>query len=389
VVAAILFLSFWTPGALAQTDYDNAIQSQQTQLDDLRRQAEQKWARARKYATEEKSVLLRLKKSEQALEASRRYIQGLEQREAIMEDEIRRTDKRLGTAHQNLEAKREALRRRVVHVHKHGRARSLEVLFTASTFPELMERSAFLARVLQQDRRLVTEVESHETEVQSTLNKLRVKREEIDRLQMEKESEKTRYENQRKTRQRDLEKARSQRAVNENAARDLEQAAKQMEAVLAELERKRMESQRRRDPVLVELDREDFRRNRGRLPWPVNGEVIGEYGRHVHPKYETVTLNNGIDIRAPIGTAVTGVGHGVVEMVQWLSGYGQSIIVNHGRGYYSIYAHLSAVQVVQGDRVAPGQVIGAVGDTGSLKGACLHFEVRNGSVAEDPRHWLR
>ena len=102
-------------------------------------------------------------------------------------------------------------------------------------------------------------------------------------------------------------------------------------------------------------------------------------------KYKTITLNNGVDIAAAIGTPVHSVGDGVVDLVQWISGYGQTVIVNHGRGFYTIYAHLSSVSVGEGDRVTPGQLIGASGDTGSLKGPCLHFEVREGGAAQDPQ----
>jgi murein DD-endopeptidase MepM/ murein hydrolase activator NlpD len=99
--------------------------------------------------------------------------------------------------------------------------------------------------------------------------------------------------------------------------------------------------------------------------------------------------NNGIDIRAPEGSAVRSVGDGRVEVSDWLPGYGQSIIVNHGQGYYSIYAHLSSSSVATGARVSAGQTIGTVGDSGSLKGACLHFEMRRGREAQNPESWLR
>ena len=76
-------------------------------------------------------------------------------------------------------------------------------------------------------------------------------------------------------------------------------------------------------------------------------------------------------------------------MSDWLPGYGQSVIVNHGQGYYSIYAHLGSSSVSTGSRVSAGQTLGTVGDSGSLKGPCLHFEVRRGREAQNPEVWLR
>jgi len=117
----------------------------------------------------------------------------------------------------------------------------------------------------------------------------------------------------------------------------------------------------------------------------VRGKVIEDYGLHTHPKFGTSTRNNGIDIQAPAGTPVRAVADGFVDYRDWLTGYGNCVILNHGKSYYTLYAHLSDVAVSTGQTVAGGDVIGTVGDTGSLKGPMLHFEVRHAASAVDPR----
>jgi len=382
-------LALLLAAAAGAGDVDRQIQDHRDQLKELKHQAAVKRAKAEQFADKEKGVLARLNKAEQAIDATRTYIRRLEEREAILGDDLRRTSAQLDIARRDLAAKREALHRRVRHTYMYGRARSLEVVFSASSFPQLLQRAAFLGRVLQQDRRLVADVKGREAGVERTLEDLKAKRAEVARLQTEKEREKKKFEALRKRRSRDLESVRGKRNANELAAEELERAASQLQEVLNELERRRLAAMNRDDRVLARLDRNNFGRNRGLLPWPVAGAVIGEFGRHVHPKYHTVTLNNGIDIQAPEGSAVHCVGDGVVDMVRWMDGYGLSVIVNHGRGFYTIYAHLSAVHVAKDDLVTPGQVIGAVGDTGSLKGTCLHFELREGATARDPRRWFR
>src|SRR5262249_18739918 len=139
------------------------------------------------------------------------------------------------------------------------------------------------------------------------------------------------------------------------AARELDAAAKRLQKVMADLE----EQRRRRlkegnDPLAIELDRNNFGANRGRLPWPAEGDIIGRFGLETHPEWGTQIRNNGIDIKAPEGSPVRCVGDGRVEVSDWLPGYGQSVIVNHGQGYYSIYAHLSSSSVSTGSRVSAG-----------------------------------
>ena len=126
----------------------------------------------------------------------------------------------------------------------------------------------------------------------------------------------------------------------------------------------------------------------GALPWPVEGRVLKPFGRSVHPEFKTVVMNKGVNIGAPLGTPIRAVAAGTVEYVDWLPGYGKCIIVDHGDGYYTLYAHASAIFPTQGSRVRPGEVIGEVGDTGSLNGSQLYFEIRQGKNPLDPSLWL-
>ena len=378
--------------AVAQTQpqsYDDAIRSQKQQLEALRKEAEATRARARELGKQEQGVLSKLNRAEQAIAATREYLRRLEERETLLEIDIQGTERELTKAQTLLAALREQLARQLRFSYMHGKARTLEVVFSAATFGQLLERGAFLSRVLHEDEKLILEVEEQQAKVEDTLARLRGKQQEVQELRDEKERERRQYESLKGERERDLVKVRSEKQEHERAARELEAAAKRMQGVIAELERKRLEALRRKSPVQDELDRNDFGKNRGRLPWPVEGEILDAFGRHEHPKYKTVTLNNGVDIAAPVGTPVRCVGDGVVDLVQWISGYGQTVIVNHGRGFYTIYAHLSSVSVREDDRVVPAQLIGASGDTGSLKGPCLHFEVREAGAAQDPAGWLR
>jgi murein hydrolase activator len=132
-----------------------------------------------------------------------------------------------------------------------------------------------------------------------------------------------------------------------------------------------------------------FAQNRGKLPWPAAGKLDVKFGQRVELSYGTVTAHNGIDVRAQTGAPVQAVGAGRVAYAGWLKGYGQLVIVDHGEHYHSLVAHLSRLDVEVGDEVDAGQVIGAVGDTGSLRGTVLYFELRERGVAVDPVPWLR
>jgi septal ring factor EnvC (AmiA/AmiB activator) len=127
---------------------------------------------------------------------------------------------------------------------------------------------------------------------------------------------------------------------------------------------------------------------RGRLGWPVAGKVVGDYGAQIHPRFGTKTFRHGIDIGVPEGTRIVAVAPGHVLYTGWFRGYGNLIILDHGGEYYTLYAHAADIRVTEGDEIRQGQVIGAVGDTGSLEGARLYFEVRHQGRPQDPTQWL-
>lgn len=389
LAAALAAVALPSLPAWSTSRVDQEIQDQKTQLEQLRRQAEAKRKKAREYAAQEKGVLERVNEAEEALAATRNYIRRLEAESGRVQAEIRQTVVDLSYAQDELTTRRTELVRRLRYSYMYSKARALEVIFSADSFPNLLQRTAFLNRVLNRDQKLVDAVAEREQAVKEKLARLEQQREELRVLEEQKADEKREFESLRTQRMRDLNAIRNQKAAHLSAAKELDAAAEEMERLLAELEKKRQEALRRNNPQLTELDANDFSKNRGRLPWPVSGDVITRFGRQLHPKYKTLTLSNGVDIAAPQGTAVRAVANGLVDLVQWLPGYGETVILNHGRGYYTIYGHLASVSVRQGDLLKPGDVLGAVGDTGSLKGVCLHFELRRGGSAQDPQDWLR
>jgi murein DD-endopeptidase MepM/ murein hydrolase activator NlpD len=128
---------------------------------------------------------------------------------------------------------------------------------------------------------------------------------------------------------------------------------------------------------------------RGKLPHPVTGTVEVGFGRVVDPRFSTVTVQNGLDIRAPGGIQVRAVAPGRVAHAGWFKGYGNLVIVDHGDGYHTLVAHLGSMNTAMGEEVQTGTLLGTVGDTGSLKGPYVYFEIRERGRPVDPRAWLR
>lgn len=164
--------------------------------------------------------------------------------------------------------------------------------------------------------------------------------------------------------------------------------ARASSGLLAELTR----AQARLDQLVAELDARPettgFGALRGHLPLPVAGHIEAGFGKVLEPRFNTVTLRRGVDIRAPVGTPVRAVAPGTVAWTGWMRGYGNVVILDHGDGYHSVVAHLQEIMRASGVHVFEGEVLGTVGDTGSLQGPVLYFEIRRQGLAVDPAPWL-
>ncbi len=122
--------------------------------------------------------------------------------------------------------------------------------------------------------------------------------------------------------------------------------------------------------------------------WPVNGRLLSYFGRRTDPLSGMGAFHPGVDIAAPVGTPVKATGDGIVMLGEYAGAYGRLVIIDHGGGTQTYYAHLSRIDVVSGQEVRRGQVIGAVGATGRATGAHLHYEIRQGGTPINPYIFL-
>lgn len=363
------------------------------QLDKINQQARQNRANAQRLRGRERTALGELKRTEVELNATRQRLTALARHRATLDRDLNVTQLTLQQSLQALASQKDKLGRRLRAMYKSGTGRELEFLLSTRSFAQLLARWDFLVMVAEQDRVLLEDIERRKEMVQATKVQLQTHLADVRHTEQQTTSEKHKLDDLRKDRASSVAYIRTQRQAYEAAAAELEKTARDLKNLIATLERRRQEEEQRarsqgRAP---EPYHGDLVKGRGTLDWPVRGPLAGRFGIETHEKFHTQIMNQGIDITAPEGTPVKAVSRGRVEYTSDDYGsYGQIIILNHGDGFYTLYGHLSEIDVKQGDEVQPGQAIGKVGDSGtSLKGTVLHFEVRKGATALDPLDWLK
>jgi murein hydrolase activator len=274
----------------------------------------------------------------------------------------------------------DALSPRLVARYKLGREGYLRFLLGAQSIGDLLRRKRIFDALIASDLDDLTRLRFAEEGARAARDDLSRAHEELaDAARFE--AEKRASLEQRAREQRTLlASAQEEKAVHEEAIAELEQAERDLTGEIGKLERAP-----RTAPVLAL----PFRKLRGKLPFPVaGGRIEAHFGRAVDPRFGTVTVQRGIDVRCPDGTPVHAVAAGTVAHAGWFRGYGNLLIIDHGNGYFSLMAHLATLARAKDDAVRAGEVVGTVGETGSLKGAYLYFELRSGQTALDPERWL-
>nr|MBC8491953.1 peptidoglycan DD-metalloendopeptidase family protein [Candidatus Neomarinimicrobiota bacterium] len=170
-----------------------------------------------------------------------------------------------------------------------------------------------------------------------------------------------------------------------------EKAAAKLLNLISDLEKerenRRQELERQRQHAGIRAEN-PFLDSRGKLGWPVAGQVVSKFGMQKHPILKTITENSGIDIKVRKGTPVRAVLDGVVTTITYIRGFGNTIIIDHGSGFYTVYSHVENVNVFEKEYITRNTIIAEVGDSGSLSGALLHFEIWSNRTKLNPEEWL-
>lgn len=231
----------------------------------------------------------------------------------------------------------------------------------------LSERDGKMLSAFREDTRALEEERS---ELEATRRTLGRTREELSRTR-------SRLESSRRNRTRMLESIRSDKDKRQTAIAELEQASSALSTLIRSLE------------PAEERTALDMRKFKGLLDWPAGGRVSARYGTVIHPRFKTRVPHPGLDIEGRLGDGIRSIFDGRVVFASWMRGYGLTVIVDHGQGLLSVYAHASVLLAEKGQRVLRGETLGYIGDTGSLRGPFLYFELRIDGRTVDPAGWLR
>jgi len=371
---------------------EDSISAEQKKLQQTERQLRDERQKAAEARARETSVIAEIEAIERRLADKQRDVARLDTRIKRAASDV----KSLRGEIQSLEALRggqqAALGRRLQAMYKvHVQGGALPMLLTGEDPGTRAAAVRHLTSLASLDARLIQEYRGTTDRLEDRRGREESRQRDLAGLRADAQREQSEVDRDAAKRRILLAKVRDERAYHERMVGELTEAAKRLEAFIRDLQAK----QRRLAKIPPPKPGADtppavgFGTLRGRLPWPTEGRVVSAFGAQVHPRFGTRTFRNGVDIEAGEGRDVAAVFAGHVVYTGWFKGYGNLIILDHDNEYFTLYAHVADILVKEGDDVKQGQRIGTVGDTGSLEGPRLYFEVRYQGKPQNPEQWLR
>lgn len=351
--------------APSKEDVNNAKQNTQNAKNDVK-------------AAEEKQ-----KQAIAQYEAIDKQITGTEDEISIIEKQIEQTKLDLAAKEEELKAAQEEFDKyqelflsRAGTMYENGNTAYIEILFGAENFSDFISKMEIISQVMEYDKDILNKLEEGRNAIENAKNEIEgiLKRQEENAVSL-------------KERQDNLTQVLAQKqALIDELKKDVEK----YKAIYESAEKAEAEMIRQYNASLS-YSANPVKYTGGKFTWPVpsSSRITSQYGYRIHPVYNTKKFHSGIDIGASYGVDIIAAADGTVTLATTNGGYGKCVVINHGSGITTLYAHNSSLLVSVGDKVTRGQVIAKAGSTGVSTGPHCHFEVRINGATTDPMAYFQ
>jgi len=359
-------------------DIQVQIALEKTELDKLKAQLDKHNKSIESAGAKESSVLTTLQKIGNGLKMKERELKIHQYNKAINQQKISESSENIAVAENQLVQQKQILAKRLRAIFKEGNMFPIKVLFSAENFNDLIQRIKYMELVTAYDSSLFEKYDERLKQLEDGKKALLDARAKLDKLQQDTLEKNDEIKKEKTEKSAFLNKLKKEKQLNAKLKEELLQASNNSNNLIFKLEQKLGKDQGL-----------DFGDKKGWLALPVNGQFLNKFGKKRDKQYDSFIVYNGVDIKAAKGTLVRSIFSGNVLFANELEGYGNLVIIGHGKDYHSLYGHLDEIITKEGRTVQPSQIIGRSGDTGSLVGETLYFELRHKGKPIEPTRWFR
>ena len=362
---------------------DQLKQEASTIVDEI----EKSEARVLHIKKEERAIVNRLNDIDLRLNRYRQRMRRLTSDMKALDRQIAKNSDAIDALAREIKANEAYAAKRLVALYKLTWLGHLPVLGSAENLYEFVARKSNLERILIHDEQTIKALVKSKHDLQTHLQTIQGQKQKKRAVQRQLDTQIDNISREKNNRARLLEEIRSQHSLELAAIEALKQSAQDLDRRIRSFAERQEADQDQAQAAPP--SGQPFISSKGLLNMPVEGKIISFFGPFKNTKYNVVNYQRGINIKADRGEPIQAVHAGRVLFASWFKGYGNMVILDHGDHYYTVYAHAEEVFKAKGEPVEAGEVIATVGDSGSMTGPALHFEIRHHGKPEDPLNWIK
>ena len=371
-------------------DYNEELRYQNDAINKMKKEIEELSSKLRKANINETTTSKRITNLDEEIALVNKLIQSLKKEETSNRNKVNVLKDRIKTKEDELELLRTRYEQRIINTYQKGRVSDLEKVLSSTSWRQAVYRTQYLKIISSIEQKMTKDIEN----ILLAINKDKLKLESLLRqsisLKRDKQKQMTSLRKMRIKREKELNRIRQDKSALANYMQEKSAGVKQLESIIKKVleDKARSEREERIRQQQQALKTKEFNLLKGQLPWPTEGRVISKFGKQWNSRLKTTTDNPGIDIKGQPGSPIRSTMSGVVTTITYIRGYGTTVIIDHGGGFYTVYSHVTNIQTQVDSEVRSGDVIAYMGDSGSVNGSKLHFEVWGKGQKLDPEKWL-
>ncbi|MBT5549440.1 MAG: peptidoglycan DD-metalloendopeptidase family protein [Nitrospina sp.] len=380
VIACInlVFVSIAWSANKSSADINVLLKDEQKELSILKAKIAKQEKLISSVGKKEGQVLGKLKKIDNQIKLKERELKIYQWNSLINKKKLTKLKIGLKKNKKELETQKISLGKRFRQIYKEGTIFPLKVAFSSESVSDLLQRIKYLELIAEYDASLMANFKSRQEDLEKEKNSLLSVRAKFVRLEKDALIKQSEFESARKDKKYFLKSIKKKKKLGIQTRKELLKASNNLNDLIQKILEK-----------LVSGEGLDISDKKGRLSLPLKGEILNKFGRQKDKQFGSFIVHNGINIRSKSGTSVRSVFDGKVLYTGELDGYGNMVIIGHGKDYHTLYGHLDQIKVKQNQVVKTGDRIGLSGDTGSLIGETLYFEMRKNGKPIEPVRWFK
>jgi len=383
-----LLLSFLTAFPLLAESDKPSLQKSKKELQGIRIEIKQKKKGLAAAGKKEKNLLTEIRRIAKKLDALEAEERRLDKEIITMEIGLREKTAAISDVRLETERKKNLLYKRLVFMYKSGNMSYLKFFFSTDGATDAGRKYRYALRIAARDRDMINEFRMDAATLSAQMDAIWADKVRLEGVERELDKKRAEIKGERKERDRLLASVRKEKVRYKQSLKELKANASSLQELLRKLERQvSLPSKQAGGEKGSAVS--GFELQKGLLEFPVNGDVVGFFGKEIDKDSKTPVYRKGIEILAGMGSTIRAVYGGRVIFADQFKGYGLMMIIDHGGGFYTLYAHASRLTKKMNDEINKGDIIGEIGESGPTGEPVLYFEVRRGGKPENPMSWLK